>query len=92
VNGQDGNVTFENSEFHATAKDGTPILIDVPVDVSIYGCRFYGYKGAAVFRGGNVSVSGSTFAFDKSKLSAADNNKRNADWGQATTWLWPQSP
>jgi len=77
--GSGANVRFENSTLSAN----TPLLINVPINISIVNCTLNGSLQAAIFRGGTCNIENSTFTLDVDKMDSdiRSNPYYNSNWG-----------
>lgn len=77
VFGDNATITLTNSTFKAQE---TALMNNVPAKVTIDGCSFSGNHQAALMRGGEYSVSNSTFILNAVLTASHSENKRMQKW------------
>ena len=79
--GANATIILKNSDFIATE---TGFMNNVPADVTIDGCKFYGNHQAALLRGGKFTITNSTFTL-KAELDDSDSENNHFKKG-VTQW------
>ena len=77
IPGENATINLTNSTFKAQE---TALMNNVPAKVTIDGCSFSGNHQAALMRGGEYSVSNSTFMLNAVLKASHSENKRMQKW------------
>ncbi len=76
--GQDATIVLKNSTFNATQ---TGFMNNVPANITMTNCTFYGNHQGALLRGGTYTIDGCTFVLNATLPDTDSECKNNESWG-----------
>jgi hypothetical protein len=77
VNGKDATIVLKNSTFES---DETGFMNNVPANITMTNCKFYGNHQGALLRGGTYTIDGCTFVLNATLPDTDAECKNNGTW------------